>query len=191
MDDTKGLFNEKSFSRMKKGVVLLNFSRDKIVKDTDVLSAIKSEQIRSYVTDFPTDQFINVENVICIPHLGASTKESEDNCAIMAVDELMDYLENGNITRSVNFPKSNMGKLTAPARACILHKNIPSMLQMITSVFGQMNININEMINHSKGEYAYTMMDIDSEVDEGQLRNALMSTEGIITLRVLYADDLS
>ena len=188
MDDTKGLLNENRFSMMKDGVVILNFSRDKIVKDTDVLNAIHSEKVRTYVTDFPTDQLINQENVVCIPHLGASTKESEDNCAIMAVDEIMDYLENGNITNSVNYPKCNMGALSAPARVCINHRNIPAMLQVITSAFAGMNINIRDLNNHSKGEYAYTMLDIDSLVDEAQLKSVMNGTKGIISTRVLFLD---
>ncbi|MDR0570610.1 MAG: 3-phosphoglycerate dehydrogenase [Clostridiales Family XIII bacterium] len=186
MEGTKGLLNESKFAMMKDDVVILNFSRDKIVKDTDVLNAIKNEKVRTYVTDFPTAQLINEERVICIPHLGASTKESEDNCAIMAVDEIMDYLESGNITHSVNFPKCDMGKLISPSRVCILHKNIPSMLQIITGVFGNLDINISDLLNHSKDEYAYTMLDIDSKVDEDSLKVALRSTNGIISTRVLH-----
>ena len=188
MDDTKGMLNEKRFSMMKDGVVILNFSRDKIVKDTDVLRAIQNEKVRTYVTDFPTDQFINQERVICIPHLGASTKESEDKCSTMAVDEIMDYLENGNITNSVNYPKCNMGVLSAPARVCITHKNIPAMLQVITGAFAEMQINIRDLNNHSKGEYAYTMLDIDSKVDEAQLKKVMNGTDGIIATRVLFLD---
>ncbi|MDR1135472.1 MAG: 3-phosphoglycerate dehydrogenase [Clostridiales Family XIII bacterium] len=185
MEDTLGLFNEKSFAAMKNDVVLLNFSRDKIVKDTDVLRAISQGKIRKYVTDFPTDQFVNADKVICIPHLGASTKESEENCAIMAVDEMMDYLENGNISHSVNYPKCTMGLSTAPARVSILNRNVPSMLQMITGTFAGMGININDMLNRSKDGYAYTLLDIDSKVDENELKRAFANKDGIISVRVI------
>jgi D-3-phosphoglycerate dehydrogenase len=186
LENTLGMFNEKNFSIMKKGVVLLNFSRDKIVQDTDVLRAVREGKIRTYVTDFPTECLINAENVICIPHLGASTKESEENCAIMAVDSLTDYLENGNITHSVNYPKCNMGAPTAAARVCILNKNIPAMLQRVTGTLAEMNININDLLNRSKGEYAYTLVDVDSPVDEQALRAALGRNDGIISVRVIY-----
>ncbi|MDR0424557.1 MAG: 3-phosphoglycerate dehydrogenase [Clostridiales Family XIII bacterium] len=191
MEDTLGLFDEKSFAAMKQGVVLLNFSRDKIVKDTDVLRAIGQGKIRKYVTDFPTDQFVNVDNVICIPHLGASTKESEENCAVMAVDELMDYLENGNISHSVNYPKCNMGTSATPMRVSILNRNIPSMLQMITGTFAGMGVNINDLLNRSKDGYAYTLLDIDSHVDEGDLKRAFAGKDGIISVRAIYNTDFS
>jgi D-3-phosphoglycerate dehydrogenase len=186
MENTTGMFDEKSFAAMKTGVVLLNFSRDKIVKDQDVLRAVSAGKIRTYVTDFPTERFIGVENVVAIPHLGASTKESEDNCAIMAVDELMDYLENGNISHSVNYPKCNMGTPTALARVCILNKNIPSMLQWITGALAGKNINICDLLNRSKGEYAYTLVDIDSHIEEHELTSALKANEGIISVRVIH-----
>jgi D-3-phosphoglycerate dehydrogenase len=188
MEDTTGMFDEKSFAAMKTGVVLLNFSRDKIVKDSDVLSAVSSGKIRTYVTDFPTESFIGVENIVAIPHLGASTKESEDNCAIMAVAEITDYLENGNINNSVNFPKCNMGTPTALARVCILNKNIPSMLHRITSALSEKNINISDMLNRSKGDYAYTLLDIDSHVEEEEMKHILTGNEGIISVRVIYPD---
>ncbi|MDR1247127.1 MAG: phosphoglycerate dehydrogenase [Clostridiales Family XIII bacterium] len=185
MENTTGMFDEKSFNAMKTGVVLLNFSRDKIVKDEDVLNAIGAGKIRTYVTDFPTERFIGVENVVAIPHLGASTKESEDNCAIMAVDEITDYLENGNISHSVNFPKCNMGAPTALARVCILNKNIPSILGRITSALAERNINIRDMLNRSKGDYAYTLLDIDSHVEEEEIKRILAGNEGIISARVI------
>ncbi|MDR1571904.1 MAG: 3-phosphoglycerate dehydrogenase [Clostridiales Family XIII bacterium] len=188
MENTLGMFNEKSFSTMKDGVVLLNFSRDMIVRDADVLRAVKDGKVRNYVTDFPTEQLINVENVICIPHLGASTRESEENCAVMAVDEIMDYLENGNITHSVNFPKCNMGAPTTPMRVCILNRNIPAMLQRITGALAGMGANINDMLNRSKDEYAYTLVDIDSCLDEDDIRQALRCNDGIVSIRVIYRD---
>jgi D-3-phosphoglycerate dehydrogenase len=188
MENTTGMFNEKSFNAMKTGVVLLNFSRDKIVKDEEVLKAIGAGKIRTYVTDFPTERFIGVENVVAIPHLGASTKESEENCAIMAVDEITDYLENGNISHSVNYPKCNMGTPTALARVCILNKNIPSILGRITSALAEKDINIRDMLNRSKGNHAYTLLDIDSRVEEDELGRILSGNEGVISARVIYPE---
>ncbi|MDR2132954.1 MAG: 3-phosphoglycerate dehydrogenase [Clostridiales Family XIII bacterium] len=188
MENTTGMFDEKSFAAMKPGVVLLNFSRDKIVKDEDVLRAVGAGRVRTYVTDFPTERFVGVENVVAIPHLGASTKESEDNCAIMAVDEIMDYLENGNISHSVNYPKCNMGTPTALARVCILNKNIPSMLKWITGTLAEKDINIRDMLNRSKGDYAYTLADIDSPVEESELKRILKGCDGIISVRVIRPD---
>jgi D-3-phosphoglycerate dehydrogenase len=186
MENTLGMFDEKNFSIMKNGVVLLNFSRDQIVKDADVIQAVTAGKIRSYVTDFPTEQLIHLDNVVCIPHLGASTRESEENCAVMAVDEIMDYLENGNITHAVNYPKCNMGIPTAMARICILNRNIPAILQRITGTLADMNVNINDMLNRSKNEYAYTLLDIDTAVDEQELKRALGEKDGIIAVRVIH-----
>jgi D-3-phosphoglycerate dehydrogenase len=186
MENTTGMFNEKSFATMKPGVVLLNFSRDKIVKDEDVLRAVNAGKIRTYVTDFPTERFVGVENVMAIPHLGASTKESEDKCAVMAVDAIMDYIENGNINHSVNYPKCNMGTPTALARVCILNKNVPSMLRWITSALGEKDINISDMLNRSKGDYAYTLLDIDSHIEEEELERILKENRGIISVRVIH-----
>lgn len=184
MEQTKELINEKRFSLMKDKVCLLNFSRDQIVHDEDILKALESGKVGKYVTDFPTDKFINVENVICIPHLGASTEESEDNCAKMAVDQIMDYIENGNIVNSVNFPVCNLGVCTDAARICILNKNVPAVLGKITGILADMNINISDLLNRSKGDYAYTLIDVDSPVNEKQLQAALQ-VEGMISLRVI------
>jgi D-3-phosphoglycerate dehydrogenase len=153
-----------------------------------VLSALGAGKIRTYVTDFPTESFVGVENVVAIPHLGASTKESEENCAVMAVDEITDYLENGNINHSVNYPKCNMGVPTALTRVCILNKNIPSMLRWITSALAEKNINISDMLNRSKDDHAYTLLDIDSHVEEEELKHILTGNEGIIAMRVIYPD---
>lgn len=184
MENTKELINEKRFSLMKEGVCLLNFSRDQIVSETDVLKALDSGKVRKYVTDFPSETMLCNEKVICIPHLGASTKESEDNCARMAVDQLMDYLENGNITNSVNFPSCTLGIGTSGARICVLNRNIPAMLGKITGILADMNINISDLNNRSKGDLAYTLIDVDSEVDEAELKKAL-SVNGIIAVRVI------
>lgn len=184
MENTKELINEKRFSMMKDGVVLLNFSRDQIVSEKDILSALESGKVRKYVTDFPSEKFLCNDKAICIPHLGASTKESEDNCARMAVDQLMDYLENGNIANSVNFPNCSLGICTARNRICVLNKNVPAMLGKITGILADMNINISDLNNRSKGDLAYTLIDIDSEVDEAELKKAL-NVNGIIAVRVI------
>lgn len=184
MEQTKDLLNEKRFTLMKDKVCLLNFSRDKIVNDDDILKAIESGKVRKYVTDFPTEKFIGIENVICIPHLGASTKESEDNCAKMAVDQIMDYIENGNILNSVNFPSCTLGVCTDAARICVLNKNVPAMLGKITGILADMNINISDLLNRSKGNLAYTLIDVDSAVDEKALKEAL-KVDGIINVRVI------
>jgi D-3-phosphoglycerate dehydrogenase len=156
------------------------------VKDEDVLRAVEAGRIRTYVTDFPTERFVGVENVVAIPHLGASTKESEDNCAIMAVDEITDYIENGNISHSVNYPKCNMGTPTALARVCILNRNVPSMLRRITGTLGEKNINISDLLNRSKEDYAYTLVDIDSHIEEAELKRILKENSGIISVRVIH-----
>lgn len=184
MDNTKELFNEKRFSIMKDGVCLLNFSRDQIVCEADVVQALETGKVRKYVTDFPSEQMLCIDKVICIPHLGASTKESEENCARMAVDQLMDYLENGNISNSVNFPDCTLGISTSKNRIAVLNKNVPAMLGKITGILADMNINISDLNNRSKGNLAYTLIDIDSEVDEAELKKAL-KVNGIISVRVI------
>ncbi|MBR0597433.1 phosphoglycerate dehydrogenase [Sinanaerobacter chloroacetimidivorans] len=184
MENTKELINEKRLNMMKEGVCLLNFSRDQIVNEEDVLKALDSGKLRKYVTDFPTDKIVCVEDAICIPHLGASTEESEENCARMAVDQIMDYLENGNITNSVNFPTCNLGVCTSMGRIAVLNQNIPSMLGKITGILAERNINISDLLNRSKGDLAYTLIDIDSEVDEEELKKAL-NVKGIIAVRVI------
>lgn len=184
MENTKGLFNEKTFAMMKKNVCLLNFSRDPIVNDDDLMVALVEGKVRKYITDFPTDRFIGTENVVCIPHLGASTKESEDNCAKMAVDQLMNYLENGNILNSVNLPDCSLGICATQARIAVLNKNVPAMLGKITGILADMNINISDLLNRSKGDLAYTLIDVDSPVNEKELKEAL-KIDGIISARVI------
>lgn len=187
MDATKGMMNSKRFGQMKDGSVLLNFSRDKLVNDDNLLGALNSGKLRKYITDFPNSMVVKNPNVVCIPHLGASTSEAEDNCAEMAVDQLMDYLENGNITNSVNYPSCNLGALNpdAKGRVCILNKNIPNMLGKVTGVLANLNININNMVNKSKGEFACTLIDIDSIIDETSIKKALKDVDGIVSIRVL------
>ena len=151
---------------MKDGVIILNFARDLLVADDAMAEALKSGKVKRYVTDFPNAKTANMPGCIAIPHLGASTEESEDNCAKMAVRQVMDYLENGNITNSVNFPNCDMGYCSKAGRITILHKNIPNMLTRFTAVFAEDNVNISDMLNRSRGEYAYTMLDLDSPTTE-------------------------
>jgi D-3-phosphoglycerate dehydrogenase len=184
MENTKEMIDKSRLKLMKKDVCLLNFSRDQIVKEYDVLEAIDRGFIRTYVTDFPNEKYLDREQIICIPHLGASTHESEENCAVMAVEELIDFLENGNIKNSVNFPSCSLGLCTTNSRLVVLNKNIPSMLGRITGVLADMNINISDLINRSKGDYAVTLVDLDSDVNEKQLLKAL-SFEGIISARLI------
>lgn len=184
MEQTKEMINAKRFSMMKDNVCLLNFSRDQIVHEQDVLDALESGKIRKYITDFPNEKFLCMDKVICIPHLGASTKESEENCARMAVDEIMDYLENGNINNAVNFPSCTLGICTSMGRIAVLNKNVPTMLGKITGKLADMNINISNLINRSKGELAYTLIDVDSPVNEEELKK-ILNFEGIIAVRVI------
>jgi D-3-phosphoglycerate dehydrogenase / 2-oxoglutarate reductase len=184
VENTRDMINEQRLSMMKEDVCLLNFSRDQIVIESDVLNAIDKGIIRTYVTDFPSEKYLDNEQVICIPHLGASTHESEENCAVMAIEEIMDFLENGNIRNSVNYPSINLGLCTTKARLVVLNKNIPAMLGRITGILADMNINISDLLNRSKGEYAVTLVDVDSDIDEAKLREAL-DVEGIISVRVI------
>ena len=181
---TKGFIGKEQISNMKRGVCVLNFSRDKIVDELELLAALATGHVKQYVTDFPNENVIGNEKVISIPHLGASTKESEDNCAIMAVEQLVDYLENGNITNSVNFPDCRMGICNTQGRIGVLNKNVPAMLGKITNALAELNINISDLNNRSKGEYAYTLIDIDSNVDENALKK-LHEVDGIIAVRII------
>ena len=160
MDSTKGMINKDTIAMMKNGVIVLNFARDALVNDADMAAALSEGKVAKYVTDFPNPASANMPRAICIPHLGASTEESEDNCAVMAVKQVMDYLKNGNITNSVNYPNVDVGICQAPARVGILHKNVPNMLAQFTSVFSADGINIENMINKSRGDYAYTVLDV-------------------------------
>ncbi len=178
---TKGMFNSEAFAAMKTGARLLNFSRDSLVDEADVIAALESGKLASYVTDFATEGLLGRDNVICMPHLGASTPESEENCAVMAADEIKDFLENGNIKNSVNFPNCDMGKATGK-RITILHKNIPNMLGQFTEALS--STNIDNMLNKSKGDNAYTMIDIAGDCDSPVI-NAIKAIEGVIKVTVL------
>lgn len=162
MDSTKGMINKDTIAMMKNGVIVLNFARDALVNDADMAAALEAGKVAKYVTDFPNAASANMKGAICIPHLGASTEESEDNCAVMAVKQVMDYLENGNITNSVNYPAVDAGICTTPARVGIFHDNVPNMLAQFTSVFSAEGINIDNMVNKSKGESSYTVLDVDA-----------------------------
>ncbi len=176
--DTKGMFNEELFRKVKKGVRLLNFSRAELVNDDAVCKALEDGTVAAYVTDFATETLLKNDNVIVMPHLGASTPESEDNCAVMAAQELKNFLENGNIINSVNFPNCDMGPVCG-SRVTIAHKNIPSMITQISDIFGKDGINIENMINKSRGDLAYTMIDTHSTVDDTIL-NHLKAIDGVI-----------
>jgi len=182
LPDTKGMINAEAISKMKDGVVILNFARDLLVDDDAMEEALKSGKVRRYITDFPNDRTAGMEGVVAIPHLGASTEESEDNCAKMAVKQVMNYLKNGNIINSVNFPNCDMGICTKAARVTILHKNIPNTLSQFTSVMADENINISDLVNRSKGEFAYTMLDLDS-VPSKEAIEKLTKIEGVIRVR--------
>jgi len=184
LDSTKGMVNADAISKMKRGVILLNFARDILVDEQAVVDAIKQGKVRKYVSDFPNPTTAGQEGCIVIPHLGASTEESEDNCAKMAVQETMNYLENGNVVNAVNFPNCDMGICTKDARITIYHRNIANMITSFTAHLGSAGINISDMNSKSKGEYAYTIIDIDGELPEDVV-NKLQETEGVIRIRVI------
>lgn len=182
LDDTKKMINAEAISKMKDGVVILNFARDLLVDDDTMEQALKSGKVSRYITDFPNDKTAGMDGVVAIPHLGASTEESEDNCAKMAIKQVMNYLNNGNIVNSVNFPNCDMGVCTKASRVTILHKNIPNMLGQLTNVLAEENINISDLMNRSRGEYAYTMFDLDS-IPSAKAIEKLKIIDGIIRVR--------
>lgn len=184
MEATKGMIDEARFKQMKNGVCFLNFARNTLVNEDDLLAAIEAGKVKKYVTDFPNEKVLYRSGVICLPHLGASTQEAEENCAQMAVDQMMDFLENGNITNSVNYPACNLGVCESKARILVLNRNIPAMLGKITGILADSNINISDLSNRSKGDYACTLIDVDSEVDEMELKKSL-AVDGIVSVRVI------
>ena len=183
-NDNKGMIGKDSIAEMKDGVVILNFARDLLVDDDEMEKALESGKVARYVTDFPNTKSAKMEKAIVIPHLGASTKESEDNCAVMAANELVDYLENGNIKNSVNFPSCDMGVCQVEGRVAILHKNIPNMIGQITSAFAKNGYNISDLTNKSKGTKAYTLIDIESKASD-KLVDELNSIDGVLKVRVI------
>ncbi len=184
MDGTKKMINEDAIAIMKSNVVILNFARDLLVDEEAVIKAIEQKKVKKYVVDFPNPTTAGKEGVIVIPHLGASTEESEDNCAIMAVKQIRDFLENGNIKNSVNYPACDMGICENAGRVCINHKNIPNMIGQYTSKLAQFNINISDMINKSKGDYAYTILDTESPITPDVVKE-LASIDGVLKIRVV------
>ena len=184
LDSTRKMINAEAISKMKDGVIILNFARDALVDDDAMEAALKSGKVKRYVTDFPNDRTANMEGVIAIPHLGASTEESEDNCAKMAVRQVMDYLENGNIVNSVNFPSCDLGPCHKPGRISILHRNIPNTLSKFTTAVAEDNINISDMVNRSKGEYSCTMLDLDSPTT-AELVEDLKKIPGVLRVRAI------
>lgn len=184
MDSTKGMIGEDAIASMKEGVIVLNFARDVLVKEDVMLEALESGKVRRYVTDFATPKMAGVKNAIVIPHLGASTEESEDNCAKMAVKEVMDYLENGNIRNSVNYPNCEMGSRGDKVRITILHRNVPNMIGQFSAVLAEDDINITDMTNKSKNEYAYTIMDVENAIDD-KIKTDLEAIEGVLRVRVI------
>ena len=183
-DSTKGMINTKAFSMMHDNVVILNYARDSLVNDDDMKIALESGKVKYYMTDFPNPKVMHMPNVIATPHLGASTEEAEDNCAKMAVEEMIDYIENGNIRNSVNFPACDMGKCNSVCRLAILHKNKPNMIGQITFLLAADHINIANMTNGSRGQNAYSMFDLESKVDD-QLVDRLKQIDGIMRIRIL------
>ena len=184
LDATKGMINADAIAKMKDNVVILNFARDLLVDESAVLEAIADKKIKKYVTDFANPTTAGKDGVILTPHLGASTEESEDNCAMMAVREIRDYLENGNIVHSVNFPDCNMGGCDKAGRIAILHKNIKGMIGKFSTVFGNADINIEDMTNKSKGDYAYTLLDIGTPVT-AEVVSQLEGIEGVLKVRIV------
>ena len=184
LDDTRKMINEQTIAMIKDGVIVLNFARDALVDDDAMEAALKSGKVKRYITDFPNDRTAGMEGVVAIPHLGASTEESEDNCAKMAVRQVMNYLENGNIVNSVNFPTCDMGVCTKPARVTILHRNIPNLLSRFTTAVAACGINISDMLNRSKGEFAYTMLDLDGDVSDASVEH-LKQIDGVLRVRVI------
>lgn len=184
MNATEKMLNESAFETMKDGVVILNFSRDSLVDDDDMAAALKSGKVKKYVTDFPNPKTANMEGVILIPHLGASTEESEENCAQMAVAEIMDYLDHGNIHKSVNYPSCDMGICPGACRIAVFHRNVPNMIGQITGTLASGGINITDMTNKSKDKYAYTLMDLES-VPEQEDVQSLRKIEGVLRVRVI------
>ena len=183
-DDNKGMIGKNSIPQMKDGVVILNFARDLLVDDDEMEKALESGKVARYVTDFPNTKSAKMEKAIVIPHLGASTQESEDNCAVMAANELVDYLENGNIKNSVNFPSCDMGVCQVEGRVALLHQNIPNMIGQITSAFAKNGYNISDLTNKSKGSKAYTLIDIESKASESLVKE-LNAIDGILKVRVI------
>lgn len=184
MDSTKGMIGADAIAQMKPSVVVLNLARGPLVDQKAIVEALKTNRIRKYVTDFPNSDVASQKNAIVIPHLGASTEESEDNCAVMAVKEIVDFIENGNIKNSVNYPACDAGKCSEAARVCVCHKNIPNMITQFTGAFASKGINVSDMVSKSKGDYAYSVFDISEKADEDTVKS-ISSIDGVLKVRVI------
>lgn len=184
LEQTKYMIGREEFSLMKKGVKLLNFSKNELINVVALKEAIEEGIVDKYVTDFPEEKILGMDEVLCVPHLGASTAESEENCAIMAVNELKDYLENGNIRNSVNYPECVMPRRSPSYRISIVNHNIPNMVGQITTLLADAHINIDNLLNKSKGKYAYTLLDV-AEQPTKEIIDSIENIEGIIRVRVL------
>ena len=184
LDSTKGMFNKEAFDKMKDGVVLLNFSRDTLVNEDDIKVALESGKVAKYVVDFPNPTTVKLPNTTVTPHLGASTQESEDNCAKMAVSEIRDFMENGNIKNSVNYPNCDAGVCQTAGRITIAHKNVPNMLSQFTTLFSKDGVTIENMVNKSRGNFAYTILDICSDSTDEVVKE-LEALDGVIRVRVI------
>lgn len=184
LESTKGMISKEAIASMKENVVVLNFARDTLVDEAAMVEALEAGKVRKYVVDFPNPTTAGAKNCIVIPHLGASTAESEDNCAVMAVNELIDYVENGNITHSVNYPDCNMGICTVAGRIAIIHKNIKNTISQYATVLGDAGMNISDMTNKSRGEYAYSLIDLDAPA-KAEVIEKLYAIEGVLKVRIV------
>ncbi|MBQ4469340.1 MAG: 3-phosphoglycerate dehydrogenase, partial [Synergistaceae bacterium] len=185
MDSTRHMINSQVTAKMKHGIKILNFARDVLVDEAALSSALESGHVAKYISDFPNSTSAKLPNAIILPHLGASTEEAEDNCAVMAVVQIQDYLDNGNITNSVNYPDLNAGVCETEARVAILHRNIPNMLSQITSFFGNNKLNIENLLNKARGKYAYTLLDISHKMPENTVER-LREIEGVLRVRRVF-----
>ena len=185
MDSTRHMINSQVIAKMKQGIKILNFARDVLVDEAALSSALESGHVAKYISDFPNSTSAKLPNAIILPHLGASTEEAEDNCAVMAVVQIQDYLDNGNITNSVNYPDLNAGVCETEARVAILHRNIPNMLSQITSFFGNNKLNIENLLNKARGKYAYTLLDISHKMPEDTVER-LREIEGVLRVRRVF-----
>ena len=184
LDSTKGMINKEAFDLMQDGTVIINCARDVLVDEAAIGEALKSGRVKTYVSDFPNPTTAKMEGAIVLPHLGASTAEAEDNCAIMAVNELRNFIENGNIVNSVNYPNCDCGVCATKGRITVCHKNVPTVISKITTVLGAAGINISSMANQSRGDYAYSLLDIEASAPEAVVEE-LSAIEGVIKVRVI------
>jgi D-3-phosphoglycerate dehydrogenase len=184
LESTKGMINAETIAMMKTGVVIINAARDALVNEVDMLAALEAGKVRKYVTDFPNSTTAGQKGCIVIPHLGASTAEAEDNCAVMAVKEIRDFLENGNIVNSVNYPACSLGVANKAGRIAICHKNEANMIGTFTSILGNAKVNIDAIANKSRGDFAYTLIDTDAAIP-ADVVSALSASEAVIRVRVI------